>query len=246
MRLVLFFLLVLSVLCMSQTIEQKCIEKPIYELSENGKGKIVGSIEVKEQGKGIAIHVVASGLKPGQYGFHMHEKNTMSNTTDDKGNTVIGGGLGGHWDPDNTHKHAGPHGDGHRGDLEMLQVGKEGTVDQTVISTRIPFKAVKGKAFVIHAMPDNFTDHPVNGGSGARMYAAPFLEITTIIFNTDKFFSPGTVWITFATWLQESSLIFCIEQMIKRIWKLLVSVVRIHILMPEIVGILMISKEPDF
>ena len=102
MRLVLFFLLVLSVLCMSQTIEQKCIEKPIYELSENGKGKIVGSIEVKEQGKGIAIHVVASGLKPGQYGFHMHEKNTMSNTTDDKGNTVIGGGLGGHWDPDNT------------------------------------------------------------------------------------------------------------------------------------------------
>jgi copper/zinc superoxide dismutase (SODC) len=113
-------------------------------------------------------------LKPGQYGFHMHEKNTMSNTTDDKGNTVIGGGLGGHWDPDNTHKHAGPHGDGHRGDLEMLQVGKEGTVDQTVISTRIPFKAVKGKAFVIHAMPDNFTDHPVNGGSGARMYAAPF------------------------------------------------------------------------
>ena len=44
MRLVLFFLLVLSVLCMSQTIEQKCIEKPIYELSENGKGKIVGSI----------------------------------------------------------------------------------------------------------------------------------------------------------------------------------------------------------
>ena len=49
MRLVLFFLLVLSVLCMSQTIEQKCIEKPIYELSENGKGKIVGSIEVKEQ-----------------------------------------------------------------------------------------------------------------------------------------------------------------------------------------------------
>ena len=174
MRLVLFFLLVLSVLCMSQTIEQKCIEKPIYELSENGKGKIVGSIEVKEQGKGISIHVVASGLKPGQYGFHMHEKNTMSNTTDDKGNTVIGGGLGGHWDPDNTHKHAGPHGDGHRGDLEMLQVGKEGTVDQTVISTRIPFKAVKGKAFVIHAMPDNFTDHPVNGGSGARMYAAPF------------------------------------------------------------------------
>ena len=48
-----FFLLVLSVLCMSQTIEQKCIEKPIYELSENGKGKIVGSIEVKEQGKRI-------------------------------------------------------------------------------------------------------------------------------------------------------------------------------------------------
>ena len=77
MRLVLFFLLVLSVLCMSQTIEQKCIEKPIYELSENGKGKIVGSIEVKEQGKGIAIHVVASGLKPGQYGNRWRTRWTL-------------------------------------------------------------------------------------------------------------------------------------------------------------------------
>ena len=74
MRLVLFFLLVLSVLCMSQTIEQKCIEKPIYELSENGKGKIVGSIEVKEQGKGIAIHVVSLRLEAGTIWFHMHEK----------------------------------------------------------------------------------------------------------------------------------------------------------------------------
>ena len=214
MRLVLFFLLVLSVLCMSQTIEQKCIEKPIYELSENGKGKIVGSIEVKEQGKGIAIHVVASGLKPGQYGFHMHEKNTMSNTTDDKGNTVIGGGLGGHWDPDNTHKHAGPHGDGHRGDLEMLQVGKEGTVDQTVISTRIPFKAVKGKAFVIHAMPDNFMDHPVNGGSGARMYAAHFERLQRLFLTLISLFTRNSMD-HFCNLVAGIFPYFCIEQMIK-------------------------------
>lgn len=246
MRLVLFFLLVLSVLCMSQTIEQKCIEKPIYELSENGKGKIVGSIEVKEQGKGIAIHVVASGLKPGQYGFHMHEKNTMSNTTDDKGNTVIGGGLGGHWDPDNTHKHAGPHGDGHRGDLEMLQVGKEGTVDQTVISTRIPFKAVKGKAFVIHAMPDNFTDHRCQWRKRCPYVCCPlFRDYNDLFLTLISFFTRNSMD-HFCNLVAGIFPYFCIRTNDKRIWKLLVSVVRIHILMPEIVGILMISKEPDF
>lgn len=99
----------------------------------------------------------------------------MSNTTDDKGNTVIGGGLGGHWGPDNTHKHAGPHGDGHREIWKCYKSGKRNSRSNRDFD-RIPFKAVKGKAFVIHAMPDNFTDHPVNGGSGARMYAAPFRD----------------------------------------------------------------------
>lgn len=97
-----------------------------------------------------------------------HEKN-MGN-----GNLVVGGGLGGHWDPDNTQKHAGPDGDGHRGDLDALTINDDGSINQVVISAKIKYGDVKGRSFVIHANPDNYTDEPANGGSGARLYTAIF------------------------------------------------------------------------
>lgn len=174
MKTFLFFLLAVSLLCMSNAPRKTTLKAPIFELTKQGKGALFGYIEVKKRKDGIAIHVVASGLKPGNYGFHMHEKNSVFPTTDADGKQVIGGGLGGHWDPDHTNRHAGPEGDGHRGDLPMLHVNAKGRIDQTVVSKRIPFDAVEGKSFVIHAMPDNYTDHPTNGGSGARAYAAVF------------------------------------------------------------------------
>lgn len=168
------FITALSSLSIAQTAKMPTMKSSIYELNEKGKGKKVGYIEVTKMKEGVSIRVVASGIKPGSVGFHMHEKNSITTTKDDKGQEVIGGGLGGHWDPDNTKKHAGPNGDGHRGDLDMLIVNENGKVDQVVTSTRISYEDVKGKSFVIHAMSDNYTDDPVNGGSGARIYAAIF------------------------------------------------------------------------
>lgn len=104
----------------------------------------------------------------------MHEKNSPEPTTDANGNLVVGGGLGGHWDPDNTQKHAGPDGDGHRGDLDALTINDDGSINQVVISAKIKYGDVKGRSFVIHANPDNYTDEPANGGSGARLYTAIF------------------------------------------------------------------------
>ncbi len=174
MRKLLFILLAFFLLSGLQAREVCTMKSPVFELTDNGKGKEVGYIEIKKLQDGISIHVVASGLKPGKYGFHMHENNKMTNTIDADGNKVVGGGLGGHWDPDHTGRHAGPDGNGHRGDLEMVVADAQGQVNQVIVTKRIPYDAVKGKSFVIHAMSDNYTDHPVNGGSGARMYAAVF------------------------------------------------------------------------
>lgn len=174
MKKIWFILLAVLTVCVAASGKKNKMKEPIYALTEKGRGEQVGYIEVKKKRNGISIHVVASGLVPGSYGFHMHEKNSMTNTTDEDGKVVVGGGLGGHWDPDHTGRHAGPHGEGHRGDLEMLTIGEDGRINRTIHTTRIPFEAVKGKAFVIHAMPDNYTDVPANGGSGARAYASAF------------------------------------------------------------------------
>lgn len=172
---VFFILSAVSILCFAQA-KPNSTTKNIVELNEKGAGKKVGTITVTETADGISITVKASGLtaKPGQVGFHLHEKNSPKPTKDANGNLVIGGGLGGHWDPDDTKTHAGPHGDGHRGDLEALTINADGSINQTVVSLKIKFSDVKGKSFVIHANADNYQDSPANGGSGARLYAAIF------------------------------------------------------------------------
>ena len=160
----------------SAQVKPNSTTKNIVELTQRGAGKKVGTITVTETADGISIEVKATGLtaKAGQVGFHLHEKNSTRPTRDANGNTVVGGGLGGHWDPDNTQKHAGPNGNGHRGDLDALTVNADGSINQTVVSSKIKYSDIAGKSFVIHENPDNYTDNPANGGSGARLYVAIF------------------------------------------------------------------------
>ncbi len=172
---VFFILSAVSVLCFAQA-KPNSITKNMVELNEKGAGKTVGTITVTETAGGISITVKASGLtaNPGQVGFHLHEKNSLIPTKDTSGNLVIGGGLGGHWDPENTKTHTGPQGNGHRGDLEALTVNADGSINQTVISLKIKFSDLKGKSLVIHANADNYQNSPENGGTGECLYAAIF------------------------------------------------------------------------
>ena len=171
-----FLILSFAALISCSQEKTNSVTADIVELNESGTGAKVGTITVTETADGISIEVNASGLKQkaGQVGFHLHEKNSPEPTEDANGNMVIGGGLGGHWDPDNTGTHAGHDGEGHRGDLEALTINADGSVNQTVISSKIKYSDVEGKSFVIHANPDNYTDSPANGGSGARLYVAIF------------------------------------------------------------------------
>jgi len=148
---------------------------PLYTLSEEGINEEIGTITVADAGEnGISITIKATGLIPGVHGFHLHETNTLTPTKNDNGDIVIGGGAGGHWDPDNTGIHAGPDGNGHKGDLPSVTVADDGSIDATVMANRVIFTDVAGKSFMIHAGGDTYTDEPTLGGGGARLYASPF------------------------------------------------------------------------
>lgn len=155
--------------------EMTITEMPLYTLSEEGIDTEIGTITVGDAGEnGISITVKATGLVPGVHGFHLHETNILTSTTNKNGDILIGGGAGGHWDPDNTGIHAGPDGNGHRGDLPSITIAEDGSIDAVVMATKIKFTDVTGKSFMIHAGGDTYSDEPYLGGGGARLYASPF------------------------------------------------------------------------
>jgi Cu-Zn family superoxide dismutase len=62
-------------------------------------------------------------------------------------------------------------GQGHSGDLPVLDVAADGSAKTSVTAPRIKdLEAVRGRALVIHAGGDNFSDEPAPlGGGGARI-----------------------------------------------------------------------------
>lgn len=156
--------------------EANIMSNTLYTLSEEGLDQEIGTITVTDSPNGgIAITVTATNLIPGEHGFHLHEKNDLSPVVNLDGSVIVGGMAGGHWDPDNTGIHAGPNGNGHRGDLPFITVAPDGSVDMTVEVSRINLDDIAGRAFMVHVGADNYADAPVAlGGGGARLYASPF------------------------------------------------------------------------
>lgn len=110
-----------------------------------------------------------TGLPPGTHGFHVHESGNCGPQEKD-GKMVPGGAAGGHWDPEGTARHAGPSGNGHKGDLPPLAVMADGTATAPVVAPRLKATDLKGKALIIHAGGDNFSDQPSPlGGGGGRI-----------------------------------------------------------------------------
>ncbi len=171
-----YFPIIISLFIISCGVSPKSLEGPLYNLTEKGIDQIFGTITVKPlDKKGIIIQVSATNLTPGTYGFHIHETNLLTPLVKTDGSQVIGGMAGGHWDPDNTGLHLGPNGNGHRGDLPQLFVDKNGIVNSIMTNTKIQLADIKGKSFMVHGNPDNYSDAPLPlGGSGPRMYATPF------------------------------------------------------------------------
>ncbi|MBC8642030.1 superoxide dismutase family protein [Caballeronia sp. EK] len=143
---------------------------PMYEATLGGAGQQAGSIVVRESSYGLLFQVNLEKLPGGTHGFHVHERLSCAPGTVN-GKVVAAGGAGGHWDPTETKRHAGPYGDGHRGDLPRLHADADGRISELVLAPRIhTLDELRGRALMVHAGGDNFADDPMPlGGGGVRI-----------------------------------------------------------------------------
>ncbi len=136
----------------------------------DGTGKPIGVVTITESKSGLVFTPNLTNLPPGSHGYHVHEMASCG-TSEKDGKKVPAGAAGGHYDPTGAKHHAGPSGDGHLGDLPPLVVTDNGGASTAVTAPRLTkLSEVKGKALMIHAGGDNFSDQPKPlGGGGDRI-----------------------------------------------------------------------------
>ncbi len=138
-------------------------------ITADGVGKSVGTITIKEAKDGVTIEPKLKGLPPGEHGFHVHENGSCDPAEKD-GKKVAGQAAGGHLDPGATKVHKGPAGGGHNGDLPKLVVSDKGEAKDKLEAKGLKLADFQGKALMIHAGGDNYSDTPKpNGGGGDRI-----------------------------------------------------------------------------
>jgi len=138
-------------------------------LNDQGVGKSIGTITIKDTQYGLLLVPQLTDLPPGLHGFHVHQNPECGIVVkDDK--PMVGMAAGGHYDPAKTGKHEGPYGQGHLGDLPALYVGNDGTATLPILAPRLKAADLKDRSLMIHAGGDNYSDVPAAlGGGGARI-----------------------------------------------------------------------------
>lgn len=142
----------------------------VNAISASGIGASLGTITFRDTPQGLFVEPKLTGLPPGRRGFHIHE-NANCGPGQRDGQAVAGLAAGGHYDPAKTGKHLGPHEKaGHLGDVPILVVGADGAATLPVLAPRLKAKDLTGRAIMIHAGGDNYSDQPEPlGGGGGRV-----------------------------------------------------------------------------
>ena len=125
--------------------------------------KMSGTVHFTSEAAGVHVVADVKGVKPGQHGFHLHEKGDCS-THDYKS-------AGGHFNPDNSAHACDPTNPRHAGDFGNITVGADGTGHLDVTTTALSFDgatSVVGKAVILHAGQDDCKTQPT-GNSGDRL-----------------------------------------------------------------------------
>jgi Cu-Zn family superoxide dismutase len=148
---------------------QKPIAVNIHLVTADGVGKSVGAITIRPAKDGVVLEPKLKDLPPGEHGFHLHEKASCE-PAPKAGKMSAAEAAGGHFDPAASKAHKGPGGGGHKGDLPKLVVGDNGAVTQKLEVKGLALDDFRGKAIMIHAGGDNYSDAPKPmGGGGDRI-----------------------------------------------------------------------------
>ena len=161
--------MVLGMLMVSLPVQAEELVIRMNLIDSSGIGKAIGSITASSSPYGTIFTPDLVGLSPGLHGFHVHQ-NPSCRPEEKGGNKVPGLAAGGHYDPAGTKTHLGPYEEGHLGDLPALYVDTHGKATHPGLAPQINISDLRGRALMIHAAGDNYSDHPKKlGGGGARV-----------------------------------------------------------------------------
>lgn len=135
----------------------------MHTVNAQGVGDSAGRITVAETANGLVFTPALTGLKPGEHGFHVHQNPSCEPGMKD-GEQQAAASAGGHLDPKDTGKHAGPDGDGHLGDLPMIRINEDGN-QQAFTLSEMKLDDIKNHALVVHQQADDYSTSP-SGNSG--------------------------------------------------------------------------------
>lgn len=147
----------------------------VNAISDAGIGAIIGTVKLSDSEKGLIVDPDLGELSPGTHGLHVHEKPDCA-PADKDGKRTAGLAAGGHYDPHKAGKHGGPHGEGHMGDLPALEVSETGEAVRLMLAPRLKLADIKGRALMIHAGGDNYSDDPKPLGGGGPRVACGIIE----------------------------------------------------------------------
>ncbi|MBV2130933.1 superoxide dismutase family protein [Arsukibacterium indicum] len=129
-------------------------------------GAGAGTITVRQTSDGLVFKPNLMGLNTGMHGFHIHQNPSCEPEMKD-GKRVAAAAAGGHYDPTNAGHHAGPDGDGHKGDLPMIEVDSTGAQLEVTING-LTLSDLQNRSLVVHERRDDYSSDPA-GDSGARI-----------------------------------------------------------------------------
>lgn len=122
----------------------------------------------------IKLTVMVSGAAPAsaQHGIHIHANASCADASDGDGGTTIGGGAGGHWNPE-SHMHGTSPATNHLGDIGNIMVDASGAGMLTFMTSAWTIDTgaandIVNHALVLHASPDDGTTQPT-GNAGGRI-----------------------------------------------------------------------------
>ena len=140
----------------------------INAVSANGIDAKIGSIEWQDSAAGLVIKTNLNNLPSGPHGFHIHENGSCAPAMKD-GKMGAALAAGSHYNPNQAPHHGTPT-TGHLGDLPALKVKTDGTARVTLLAPRLKLADVQGRAIMVHAGGDNYSDTPLPlGGGGERI-----------------------------------------------------------------------------
>jgi Cu-Zn family superoxide dismutase len=146
------------------------VQTKLQLATPTGPGAEVGTAMLMDEPGGAMVMLNLHGLPPGQHGLHLHQNGSCAVGPGPDGKPVPAGAAGPHFDPAGTGHHRGPMGQGHLGDLPHVEVGADGTARVNLTAPHIKdVTALKGKALMLHAGGDTYSDTPPLGGGGARL-----------------------------------------------------------------------------